>query len=200
MSKLKLYLDCDDTITNSSETVVKIICKKYGINKTIKDLKDFEYKSIYKNITTEEIISIYESDEFWEMVDLKEDFKNIKDRLKEIFDISIITCGTEINFKKKKKFIDRHLEVPMIGVSIYKENRFDKSEVDMLGGIQIDDNYLCLSTNASIKVLLKDFRINNLHKEFPEAGEDNMYVARDWNELFELLNFFESHREFVGDI
>ena len=64
MSKLKLYLDCDDTITNSSETVVKIICKRHGINKTIKDLKDFEYKSIYKNITTEEVIDIYESDEF----------------------------------------------------------------------------------------------------------------------------------------
>lgn len=200
MSKLKLYLDCDDTITNSSETVVKIICKRYGLDKTIKDLKDFEYKSIYKDITTEEVVDIYESDEFWELVDLKDDFKRVKDQLKELFDINIVTCGTEINFGKKKKFIDKHLEMPMIGVSIYKEKRFDKSEVDMLGGIQIDDNHKCLQTNASIKVLLKDFRINNLHKEFVEAGEENMYVVRDWFELLELLKFFNTHREFIEDI
>lgn len=200
VSKLKLYLDCDDTITNSSETVVKIICKRYGINKTIKDLKDFEYKSIYKNITTEEVINIYESDEFWETVDLKDDFKSVKDQLKELFDINIVTCGTEINFKKKKCFIDRHLDVPMIGISIHKEKRFDKSEIDMLSGIQIDDNHKCLQTNASIKVLLKDFRINNLHKEFVEAGEENMYVVRDWFELLQLLKFFNTHREFIEDI
>lgn len=200
VSKLKLYLDCDDTITNSSETVVKIICKRYGINKTIKDLKDFGYRSIYKNITTEEIIDIYESDEFWELVNLKEDFENIKENLKELFDVNIVTCGTEINFRKKRDFIDKHLNIPMIGVSIYKEKRFDKSEVDMLGGIQIDDNHKCLQTNASIKVLLKDFRFNNLHKEFAEAGEDNMYVARDWTELFELLKFFNAHKEFIEDI
>lgn len=200
MNKLKLYLDCDDTITNSSEIVVKIICKRYGINKTIKDLQDFGYRSIYKNITTEEIIDIYESNEFWKMVDLKSDFKKIKEQLKNLFDVTVVTCGTETNFAKKKTFIDCNLDVPMIGVSIYKEKRFDKSEVDMLGGIQVDDNYKCLQTNASIRVLLKDFSVNSLHKEFAEAGEDNMYVARDWNELFELLKFFNEHREFIGDV
>lgn len=200
MNKLKLYLDCDDTITNSSEIVVKIICKRYGVDKTIKDLQDFGYRSIYKNITTKEIIDIYESNEFWEMVDLKSDFKKIMEQLKSLFDINIVTCGTEINFAKKKDFIDRNFGVQMIGVSIYKEKKFDKSEVDMFGGIQVDDSYKCLQTNASIRVLLKDFGVNNLHKEFTEAGEDNMYVARDWNELFELLKFFNEHREFVGDV
>ena len=118
------------------------------------------------------MIDIYESDEFWESVDLKDDFKSVKDQLKELFDINIVTCGTEVNFKKKKCFIDKHL----------------------------DDNHKCLQTTASIKVLLKDFRINSLHKEFVEAGEENMYVVRDWFELLELLKFFSTHKEFIEDV
>ena len=117
-----------------------------------------------------------------------------------MFDVNIVTCGTDINFYKKKKFIDCHLNVPMIGVSIYKEKRFDKSEIDMFGGIQIDDNYNCLQTNASIRLLLKDFKINNLYKDFTEAGEENLYVVNDWKEMFELLQFFNLHREFIGDV
>lgn len=45
--KIKIYFDVDDTILNSSEAVIEILSHKYKINKTIKDLKDWNYQSIY---------------------------------------------------------------------------------------------------------------------------------------------------------
>ena len=70
-NRITLYLDADDTILLSSEAVIKILNKKYNINppKTINGMKDWGYRSIYKYITTKEVENIYESDEFFNMVE-----------------------------------------------------------------------------------------------------------------------------------
>ena len=66
-----IYLDCDDTILYSSEMVIRILNQRYGENKTISDLTDWFYQSIVPGVSQQEILGIYDSEEFWNEVELK---------------------------------------------------------------------------------------------------------------------------------
>ena len=59
---VRIFLDCDDTIINSSECIIDLLNKKNGTNKTIRDLKDFHYHSIDKTLTDKDVINLIESD------------------------------------------------------------------------------------------------------------------------------------------
>ena len=58
----KILLDCDDTIINSSKCIIDLLNKKNSSNKTIDDLSDFYYRSIDPNISSNDIIKLFESD------------------------------------------------------------------------------------------------------------------------------------------
>ena len=106
-NRITLYLDADDTILLSSEAVIKILNKKYNINppKTINNMKDWEYRSIHKNITIEEVEGIYESDEFFNRVEFDPLFLDFYNKNKNKVNIVIVTKGTELNVIKKEKYI-----------------------------------------------------------------------------------------------
>jgi len=62
--KQTVYWDVDDVILNSLETSIDIINKKYNEphnlpNKTIKDAKDWNMKSIYSELKPEQLIDIF---------------------------------------------------------------------------------------------------------------------------------------------
>ena len=48
--KQKIYIDIDDVLINTSEVVIELLNLTYDLNppKTIYDLKDWEYRSIYR--------------------------------------------------------------------------------------------------------------------------------------------------------
>ena len=98
---MKIFLDCDDTIINSSECIINLLNKKNGTSKTIRDLKDFNYRSIDKTLTNEDVIKLFESDEFWNSVNYNNEFLSTKDFIDSNFDVTVVTCGTELNLKKK---------------------------------------------------------------------------------------------------
>jgi len=61
-----IILNFNDTIVNSSEVIIDIINNRYNINKEYKDLKDENFRSIYKNITKDELKEIKKSKEYLE--------------------------------------------------------------------------------------------------------------------------------------
>ena len=112
-------------------------------------------------------------------------------KLKNCFNWVIISRGKEENIRLKTKFIGQHLGIPVRGLPIKNstDSCTSKKEVDMYRGIQIDDNMGCLKgSNASIKILLQHGR--NLPWNQPSPHEDNLYIARDWKEIGEALEFF----------
>lgn len=192
---MKIFLDCDDTIMNSSECIIDLLNKKNGTNKTIRDLKDFHYRSIDKMLTDEDVIRLFESDEFWDSVDYNNGFLEIKDFIDSNFDVEVVSCGTELNLKKKKEKL-KPLGYKFTGILIKDDSNLCKKCIDMQNGIQIDDNMSSMSnTNAAIKILFQnnsDFTWNR-----PKPNADNLYVVQTWKQIFQILEFFKKYPDFV---
>lgn len=192
---VKIFLDCDDTIINSSECIIDLLNKKNGTNKTIRDLKDFNYRSIDRTLTDEDVIRLFESDEFWSSVDYNSEFLDVKDFIDSNFDVEIVSCGTELNLKKKKGKL-ASLGYSFTGVPIRDNLNLCKKCINMQNGIQIDDNMSSMeNTNAAIKILFQnnnDFTWNK-----PKSNIDNLYIAQTWKEIYQILEFFKKNPEFI---
>ena len=189
--KLTIYLDCDDTILHSSEMVIRILNKRYGTNKTISDLTDWKYRSIIPGVTQEEILDIYDSEEFWNGVELNPEFLKVFEKLKNSFKWVVLSRGKYRNIKLKTEYIQRHLGIPVIGLLILSSEDSDlsKKDTDMSDGIQIDDNMNCIEgSNAQVKILIQQGRQFTWNQ--PNPNEDNLYTANDWKEVGEMLEFF----------
>lgn len=196
-SKITLYIDADDTIMLSSVAVIDILNEKYNITpkKTIDDLKDWGYRSIYGHLSKEEKDAIYESDEFYDKVKIDPDFLNFYKANHKFFDFVIVTKGTAINIKKKQKFLKSVLGngFDYIGMSIDVNEtdlskKFDKSSVNMKHGIQIDDRTDALAkTNAPIKILYRHNTDMTWNRDYD--GINNLYAANTWKEIIEILLF-----------
>jgi 5'(3')-deoxyribonucleotidase len=192
-SKTKVFVDADDTILLSSETIIDILNEKYNISpqKTIEDLKDWGYRSIYKGVSGETISEIYDSDEFFSRVKVNSAFEHFYEQFKDVLEFYIVTKGTFLNLKKKKEyFANKFPEIKFIGCPHYfEEENFSKGDIDMKNGIQIDDRADCLTTNAGCKILLKNNR-KVLWNNYEGGIDGNVYVMDTWNEVETCVNFF----------
>ena len=94
VSKPNVFIDVDDVILNSSDTVIDILNKKFNLHKTKKDLKDWGFKSITHECNRQILEDIFCSKEFWNNVTCKteliEALKKITIRNIIIFLIQII--------------------------------------------------------------------------------------------------------------
>ena len=190
MEKIKVYIDADDTILDSSVAIIDILNKKNNTNKTIHDLRDWNYRDIDGTMNGDKILELYESEEFFNTVKVKE---NVKDYLKEIIEkisVFIVSKGTQKNLNKKEEFFKKELGIPFNfkGLSFTEGQDFNKSSVDMRNGIQIDDRMDCLRhTNAAVKILLRNNA--NYSWNIPDVNMENLYVVNSWEEIQEIINF-----------
>ena len=60
----------------------------------------------------------------------------------------------------------------------------------MKNSIQIDDNLKCLETNASLKILYKNF--NDFPWQRPTGNEECISV-NTWEEIDDILNFYKNY-------
>ena len=190
MYQSKIYVDIDDVIFNTSELVIDLLNKYYNIipPKTIDDLKDWEYKSIYRNIDYQIIYNYWDSDEFFQNVKINEDFiKFYKETKDDVFYWVFFTQGTEKNLQKKKEFLQKYFsKFDFIGVPLDKK----KSEYDLSDGIQIDDNYNNLLTNSYFKILIKNFHETNYNQVL--NNHTNLYIVNEWKDIIDILQFYNS--------
>lgn len=192
---VKVFLDCDDTIIDSSKCIINLLNKKNGTNKTIKDLKDFHYLSIDKTLTSNDVIELFESDDFWNTVHYSQEFLRYNRFLDNNFEVEIVSCGTRLNLEKKEKYL-KDLGYKFTGVLIDNDMNLCKRHINMQGGIQIDDNIQSIeNTNAAIKILFQGG--NNFPWNRVKPNVDNLYVAQTWEEVYQILEFFKKNPEFV---
>ena len=191
--KIKLFIDADDTILKSSETTIDILNKKFNIMppKTFDDIHDWGYRSIYGQCTDEIINDVYDSDEFFEQVEIYEDFLNFYNSHENDFEWYIVTKGHEKNIKNKEEYFKKHLpRAKVIGCKFksYNDKKYDKSHIDMSYGIQIDDRTDCLiGTNSDTKILFKN-KAERYWNQINDANED-IYIANEWKEIIDILEF-----------
>lgn len=148
-------------------------------------------------MTKEQIEEIFESEEFWNTVQLNETLvKAFEAGLWDGFNWVFVTKGTEQNLQKKfdylnqQEFLQNHSNW-----SYYRLNLNEsKSKVHMMGGIQIDDLYGNLvNTDADLKILLKNGRDTLFNTSKRETDNfENLYFADDMNHIVSILNWYSS--------
>lgn len=189
--RIRLYVDLDDTVLDSSEAVIEILNKKHGMNKTINDLKDWNFRSIYHNMTSEMVVSIFDSDEFFDTVKINGEFADFYKKHAGDFKFVFVSKGYKANIDKKRALIeDKFPGSEFIPCLFYPgvDCDYDKSHIDMRGGIQIDDRFDCLcKTNASCKILIDNGR--DLKWSRQTKTIDGLYKARGWKDAGEILEY-----------
>lgn len=188
--KITLFLDIDDTVLQSSEAVVQIMNEKYGLNKTVKDVTDWGYRSIYSGANFDNVNEIFASERFWDIVRIDPDFERFYRKHKRHFNFVFVSKGVTLNLKRKETFLKKHFsKSTFLPCVLSKEaNCYDKSHVNMINGIQIDDRFDALeTTNANCKILYKRGIDRQWNKQ--TAILDNLYIANTWKEIIQILEF-----------
>ena len=191
--KIKLFIDADDTILESSKAFIDIVNRQDNINppKTISELRDWKYRSLFPHITNERVIEIYNSEEFFYIVKIHSDFKRFYLKHENAFEWNIVTKGNKTNIEHKQKYFKKYLpKAKVIGCRFnsMEEQNFDKSHIDMDYGIQIDDRTDCLvGSNANIKILFKNNR--DFYWNRTDMTNEPLYIMNSWKEIIETLEF-----------
>jgi len=181
---MKIFCDIDDTVLKSSKRIIEMLNEKYGLNKSEKDLKDWNYTSVYNQLTDGDVLSLFEDDTFFDKVQIFEESVFV---LKG-HDVYFCTKGTDENLRKKEKKIKEIFKIKYSFIGLGFDDGFDKSKVDMFNAIQIDDRYDSLEkTNASIKILFKNY--NNFEWQKVPDGINNIYVVNTWKEILQIIDF-----------
>ena len=193
---MKIFVDFDDTLAMSSVTVVQYLNEMYRLNKAVTDVHDWCYRSIYRHMTPKMVEDIYAGDYFWENVNL---FHNAVDILRG-HEVTVCSCGCSENLRRKAQFLSESslgYGMAFINTEGGKKSGKDKCEFDMAGAIQIDDRVdSLLYTNAAVKILFKNGN-NHTWQNVPSGA--NIYVVDTWEEIKELLRWFNDNPDFSAD-
>lgn len=190
---MKLFIDFDNTIANSSEVIVDMLNEHFGKNENFEKLRKYDFSDLFPECSYWDIEKFFNSDEMFERLKIFPNMIETVDAFKDFFDeISIVTIGTKDNLENKKRFLkENNLELTFY--EIENNGRSDKSSVDMHNGVFIDDHIGCLhSSNAKIKILMKNVENGEWNKVEPN---DDIYVVNNWYEVYSVFDFIKKNKE-----
>lgn len=190
---MKLFIDFDNTIANSSEVIVDMLNEHFDKNENFEKLRKYDFSDLFPECSYWDIEKFFNSDEMFESLKIFPNMIETVDAFKDFFDeISIVTIGTKDNLENKKKFLkENNLELTFYGIE--NNGRSDKSSVDMHNGVFIDDHIGCLhSSNAKIKILMKNVENGEWNKVEPN---DDIYVVNNWYEVYSIFDFIKKNKE-----
>lgn len=190
---MKLFIDFDNTIANSSEVIVDMLNEHFDKNENFEKLRKYDFSDLFPECSYWEIEKFFNSDEMFERLKIFPNMIETVDAFKDFFDeISIVTIGTKDNLENKKRFLkENNLELTFYGIE--NNGRSDKSSVDMHNGVFIDDHIGCLhSSNAKIKILMKNVENGEWNKVEPN---DDIYVVNNWYEVYSIFDFIKKNKE-----
>lgn len=161
MNKLNLFIDFDEVLVDSIRSILLILNPRYGTDFKTSDCTQWDFKDLFPDITLNEVEKCFESDEFWGTLRFKTIGQNVLDfldKLKPYYNIVIVSKGTETNLKKKRQWLMDNMPISYIFIPIGLDG--SKGEINMAGGVHIDDNqYYLNESNATYKLLFA----NTLH-------------------------------------
>ena len=214
IGKPTIVVDVDDTLINSSETVIDVLSRTYKFTDRIKSLAP---QKIYENLSNweyfsffcksddalrlkidEDVKHIFESELFWNNVVLK---KNVDLLFKEFgknFKWIINSMGTQKNLEFKRDFLIKHLPENIDYELVLKTKEWGEKieKEDLIGDVIIDDRLdVLLKNKTPFKILLKNFRktdYNGGHgSSYYYMMNEQIYEVNDIEEIMNILNFYK---------
>lgn len=194
--KPSIVLDFDDTLVKSSEAIIKILNKKFGLNKTVADSKDWNFRSINRNLTEQDINNLFETEEFFNTVQWNENALNFLQKFKEEYNYIICSKGTKQNLELKEKFLEIELkekfqiDYEFIGLEfISQKSSPNKGNINFSQCLFcIDDNTEAIeSINTPIKFLIKNYTNTNWNQT--PKNIEGVYVVNTFEEIIQVCEF-----------
>lgn len=194
--KPSIVLDFDDTLVKSSEAIIKILNKKFGLNKTVADSKDWNFRSINRNLTEQDINNLFATEEFFNTVQWNENALNFLQRFKEEYNYIICSKGTKQNLELKEKFLEIELkekfqiDYEFIGLKfINQKSSLNKGDINFSQCLFcIDDNTEAIeSINTPIKFLIKNYTNTNWNQT--PKNMEGVYVVNTFKEIIQVCEF-----------
>jgi len=182
---MNIGIDIDDTIVNTYERLLQLICMRYNMdfNKLIS--KRLPYKEIYKSLENFDVIKKDLFPIMAKSVELKENVKEVLEKLKsDGNNIIFISARNSDDYSDPYgityNFLDRY-EIPYDKLLVSVENKGKKC-LDEGIDLFIDDNMKhCKSV---IDEGIKTFQFDALFTEDVE-GATRVY---NWDEVYDLIN------------
>lgn len=156
----KLFLDFDGVIVNTIKCITDLYNEDFRSYKKFVPINWWEVSTWNfdeLNCTTREYVDTYfNQPRFFKTIEYMPWARQIIDKLKDYYEIIIVSSGYSPNLVEKELWVKYNLPFcKFIGVN-FKEYE-DKAHVDMSDGIFIDDSVKNLVTsNASIKICFGD--------------------------------------------
>lgn len=195
IEKQTIYMDVDDVILNTRDTIIQLIRNKYKTEdkeENAKQEKSWNFKTTYRNLSEKELLSFFDSNEFWDNVKYKKSFlKILESGILDKYNLILVTKGSEKNIQLKFNYLSKKMNFNNIGY-IGVEEKEDKAKVKMYEGIQIDDNYNFLkNTDARIKILYREEGNENDVNSYWLIKDNltRLYVCTNQDELIDFLQF-----------
>lgn len=176
-----IYTNLNDSVINYSQTIINILNERYGLNKKYEDLKDKNFRSIYKDFSDEDLKNIITSNYFWENVKISDKFKKFYNKFKNTYKWYVIEKNINERCTLRDDFIKNNIGIDVIYdyIDEFKENFLSIH-------INTDSNAL-LNSNARIKILLK----NGYDKPWNKTvyNIEDLYILNDWEDLDSLIKY-----------
>lgn len=156
--KKELFFDIDNTICNSTKRFVEIYNEIYNQNADWRKCYKWDYSDVCPLVEDAEVI-FARSDFYNNQLDYHDPYVH---SMLEIlynfnkFNIHFVTIGTKRNLYFKKEWLKRRFPyIPDENYHLLEKIEMGKGEIDMSGGILIDDNYInLLTSNADLKICM----------------------------------------------
>lgn len=235
-----LFLDIDDVVINSTEAIIEILNSRFNMSLSVSNMTEWDFSNILKDInahiireseikaqinltdndlplTREYILDIFETSEFWDVVQFKEGFKKLFYDLQSKYYIIFITQGTKGNLLRKKTWLQDNLDIyfredknknyEYLGIELTEDkNEVIHSELmsilEKIRDVQredhcnfpftviVDDKYSNLQNSCDLKILLRNR--DTVYNRVLESRED-IYIANDLIHTYEILDFYSKY-------
>lgn len=191
MEKQKCFIDMDGVITDTIGSIVSLYNDDFQYYKKFRKIHPSEINTwdfAECNCAAKEYINTYfNQPRFFERLQfMNTNTKRVIEKLKEKYDVTILTMGFSPNFVGKQLWAVKNLPDTKMTCINMKEYD-DKSHIDMSGAIFIDDKSENLRTsNASEKLLFGyEYSWNNdwNGKRLYDWTEIDNYLLRGGKEL-----------------
>ena len=169
----KIFIDFDNVIVNSTYVVTKILNKKYNKNVEWEDVRSYDFSDKFPETNKNEILEIFNSDEFFTLAKQSICFnsKKVIEKFSKDFDVSILTIGTPMNIKLKIDFLKENFPFISKYIMILMDNvKMDKSIINMIKeDTIIDDVYSNIESSSAGNRIL--FSYGGIQTEWNEYGK-----------------------------
>lgn len=180
----KIFIDFDNVIVNSTYVVTKILNKKYNKNVEWEDIKSYDFSDKFPETNKNEILEIFNSDEFFTLAKQSIYFnsKKVIEKFSKDFDVFILTIGTPTNIKLKIDFLKENFPFISKYIMILMDNvKMDKSIINMRKeDTIIDDVYSNIESSSAGNRIL--FSYGGIQTEWNEYGK-YMELTNTWSEI-----------------